>query len=410
MNRLWKNRIEKRIFFLLMIYAATVWMFDGDESKIRYLYFAYGLFCLGIIIYRPRFRISHEIYPLIAYMIFGFMSILWAESRSTAIERSRGVMLIMIGFILLYEYIKQTRKPEIIIYAVIVGTTALSIYFFSLYGISGIIVAILQGTSRIGWQINNVNMVANSMSVGIVAIIGVALLYRKKTVLILLVPITVVLLATGSRTATLSTFCGVIITIICYIRSQKNASSRFVNFLGALFFVIVIWLVLRSIPSFQEITLRVENSINILTGRDMLIKESSTQSRLDYIEAGWALFLKSPIWGNGIGCAGYAIYSGDRLTYLHNNYIELLASGGIIGFLLFYIPYITAVKRHYNRIFRYRDTEYTQMISFSLLVTKLVAHIGTVVYYSKIEYLLLVLWIYMASAERVNDAYGEDYA
>ena len=394
MNRLNRSRFEKWVFFLLLLYAATVWMFDGDGSRIRLIYLSYGLLCLGILFYNLRVKIWKETFILIGYVLFGFLSIIWAVNMNTAMTRSRGVLLILVGFLLLYSYVKETRKPQIIIYAIIVGTTALSFYIFYKYGVANVFSAISEGNERLGSDINNVNWIANSLNIGIIAIIGVALFYRKYWLLLLLLPIGVVFLGAGSRMATLSVVAGVLGIIILYIRFRKKTSSKIIYFFIALLVLVLVWSFLKTIPALQTIILRIENTIYFFGGKELVYRENSTQMRMDYIELGWQQFLKTPIFGNGIGCAGYALYEKyGYITYLHNNFIEILASGGIVGFILFYTPYFVSLVVLINRIFKKQDNDPIAMIAFVLLIMRLIGHMGIVVYYSKIEYLLFVLWI-----------------
>ena len=149
--------------------------------------------------------------------------------------------------------------------------------------------------------------------------------------------------------------------------------------------------------------IRFENAFYIFLGKQSVYKESSVETRLDYIRLGWLQFISSPILGNGIGCAGYSMLKEyGKITYLHNNYIELLASGGIIGFTLFYSIYYSVLKKHISIIQELKEVSPMIYISLALLITKLIAHLGTVVYYSKIEHLLFVFWIYMATSIKLK--------
>ena len=169
--------------------------------------------------------------------------------------------------------------------------------------------------------------------------------------------------------------------------------------------ILVAWLVLRNIPVLQEVMLRIENAFAVFTGGETVMRETSAQTRKDYIQLGWEQFLKSPIWGNGIGCAGYALQEKyGYFTYLHNNYIEMLASGGVIGFVLFYTPYVLVLISLIKRIFIYKENNSIVFISFALLIARLVGHFGTVVYYSKVEFLFLAMLIAVVNLHTKKDS------
>ena len=200
-------------------------------------------------------------------------------------------------------------------------------------------------------------------------------------------------------------FVGLFILICLKIKATNNSFKKFINFISIILIITVVWLILRNIPALQELVLRIENVFAVFSGEEVVVKESSAQTRIDYIELGWEQFLKSPIWGNGIGCAGYAILeSYGYITYLHNNYIEILASGGIIGFVLYYTPYILMLCSLVKRIFKLQEKNPVLYISLALLATKLIGHMGTVVYYSKIEFLFLALLISVVNIHSSKDS------
>ena len=84
-----------------------------------------------------------------------------------------------------------------------------------------------------------------------------------------------------------------------------------------------------------------------------------------------------------------ANYNNDH--YLHNNYIELLACGGLTGFIIYYsvwlYVFVTFLKYR-----KYRDMVYD--ICLVLLIIHLVMDYGSVSYYSKETYFyLLIFWM-----------------
>lgn len=378
-------------------------MFDASETNIRFIYLAYGLFCLYLVFALRTVHIHNETIFLIGYLCFGVLSILWSEDPSTSLLRVRGVFLLLIFLVLTTTYADRTAKPIGFLYAVVVGSLALSLYMFAVYDASYVLEALLQAGMRIGSRINNVNAVANSLAVGMVALVGIVVFYRKRLLLLLMIPLGVCLLAAGSRMATLSFLAGMLVIIYLMMRS-RNVSQAALRMLAVLFVIAAVWLVIRNIPATRELILRFENSFAIITGGETVYKENSTQTRLDYIELGWKAFLESPLWGNGIGCAGYALQEEyGYVTYLHNNYVEILASGGIIGFVLYYTPYFMVFKKLGRRIFHQNDHDPVLCIAFSLLIMKLAGHWGTVMYYSKIEYILLALWISVVNIGRIEN-------
>ena len=385
-----------------------VFMYDADDSKVRLIYLAYGLLVITLITRMKGIKMYPESISLFAYLGFGVLSLVWSQDRNLSISRIKGVFLLLVLLVLLSSYLIKIEKPIQLLFAIAVGGIALSVYLFSVYGISGVINSLMQEGNRLGAKINAINSVAHALVVCIIAIVGICIFYGLKKFLLILIPIGMCFIATESRTATLSLIVGVLLIIYFHIKTINDESTRVSRTIMIIIIIFAIWAIIRNLPVTRNLILKMENSISIIKGEGSFLKESSTETRLDYINKGWQQFLKSPIWGNGIGCAGYAINEEHFVTYLHNNYMEMLASGGVIGFLLFYAPYFMLFNSFRKRIFVLHEKKTLVFVSFTLIIVKLIAHFGTVVYYSKIEFLLLVFWLAVANTPVENPAQKDD--
>lgn len=76
---------------------------------------------------------------------------------------------------------------------------------------------------------------------------------------------------------------------------------------------------------------------------------TSDASRFDLYVKGWELFWEKPILGVGFDYVKY-IYK-----YTHSTFIEILVGTGIIGFLIFYIPYLKRIKDSIIRLLKEKD-------------------------------------------------------
>lgn len=389
-----KNRYQQFVFLLFVFYTIVVYLFDADESRVKLIYVAYFVLILFLILKNGRIRIINETLYFIGFVFFGLISMIWSVNIQTTLVRTRGVFLLVVFLILVTSYLLKTNSSFSLLVALCIGSLALSIYMVVLYGgFSGMLSA-LNKTSRIGWEFNNVNALGNSVAAGMVAVTGIALFYKKKWLYVFLLPMGMCFIGAGSRTATLSFLIGVAIMFYLFPRTESNKISTFSRILILFLAITIVFQLIKDLPAVRTLLLRIENAFTVLTGGNSFLKEQSVQTRSEYISLGWNQFLKSPLWGNGMGCAGYALYDKyGYVTYLHNNYIEILASGGIIGFILFYTPYYIILRNYIRRIYSGHEKNPILFISFALLISRLIGHMGTVVYYSKIEFLLLAIWI-----------------
>lgn len=72
------------------------------------------------------------------------------------------------------------------------------------------------------------------------------------------------------------------------------------------------------------------------------LEDNSSQTRLELVGMGWRLFLANPITGCGVGQFGIA--SGRGLN-AHNEAVEIAATTGLPGFILYYAVFIVAWRR-----------------------------------------------------------------
>lgn len=75
-------------------------------------------------------------------------------------------------------------------------------------------------------------------------------------------------------------------------------------------------------------------------------EESSLQDRIILYQEGWTMFLSNPL--TGVGIANFIIHSALHY-YAHSDYMEVLSTTGIVGFLL-YFPIFPVLWRRINRI------------------------------------------------------------
>lgn len=104
--------------------------------------------------------------------------------------------------------------------------------------------------------------------------------------------------------------------------------------------------------------------------------DGSTRTRMRLVKEAWIVFIKNPCFGIGLGAFRSAnIYA----TYAHNNFLEILATTGLCGFIAFYWIYLSLfiglVKQFAKK---YNDL---LILLISLLIVNLVHDVGTISYY-----------------------------
>ena len=112
------------------------------------------------------------------------------------------------------------------------------------------------------------------------------------------------------------------------------------------------------------------------------------------------IFRKNPLVGVGMGCP--RIIAKQVLNfdaYLHNNFIELLAAGGIIGFALYYIESYIYLFIEFYKLRNYKDENFIICVILSIIL--LFRDYAMVSMYSKITFVYFL--IFFLEIEKTKD-------
>ncbi len=227
-----------------------------------------------------------------------------------------------------------------------------------------------------------------------VSLIGYQLLSKRRASRVLLflaaVFLVLVILLAGSRKALF--LCIVPVFLYYVFQKKRNLVGR--ALLIAACALVGYFLIMYVEPLYNTIGFRIEGMVSwILTGET---KEASMNSRLDFIDLGMGVFLENPL--TGIGLATFSSLAGSYGAYSHNNYVELLVSGGIVAIVLYYLPFVMLGIR----LYRTREMSNLNLFTLILLVSMLMIHMGVVVYYTRV-YLYMNLCLFTLAEERKTE-------
>lgn len=185
-------------------------------------------------------------------------------------------------------------------------------------------------------------------------------------------------LFSGSRRAMI--ICG--FSLFYYV--YKFLSSKEVKISKKLLFFVplvagtiaaVDWLV--NSPFFERLT----NLLAFASGKS--VNEGSVGERSHMIQTAFELWTAKPVIGWGFDAfksvGGFGVYS-------HNNFLEILANNGLLGFVLFYAAYVVLAYRIFKLRFKLAVSNTLWLVLCLLAV--LMADAGGVNYYSKLFWMI----------------------
>ena len=326
-----------------------------------------------------------------AFTIWCFITAIWAYNIDLAFTKSTTMAQLFILLFLLYFYLDTEDKFDHLIATISTAGTIFAIYVIASMGAT-VFIEGLEAGLRLGGEIDNVNSIGiTCASTALIAFWRV--LYKKNfRYLIPLFLCTLVAFATGSRKALLAIVVAIIFLFVLKGNSIKKLGFVF---LGAL--VLVGLYFILQLPIFSGIMSRTERFLNLFLGEGRV--DTSTLTRLEMIEAGWQEFLKAPLGGVGVGNSSFITeeYIG-RSTYLHNNYIELLATTGIIGTVIYYLLHFIPIRKLFGLVRKQNDEAILVVV---IIINRLVQDIAVVDYYSKSGiFYILVAWIFLSKVNK----------
>lgn len=388
-----QKRILDKVQIILFSCFLFLWYISANEKILRIISICiFGMFSIIEIIkilYDKKIAFNSSLLSYLFLVLFGFISMLWAVDDDAVVSKSTELLMGFIFLTLSYNYfIKLDQPTELIIKVIKIVGIVFSVYVVLYYGVTNYFNMLLSGR-RIGTEIINVNFIGIITSINFILLLYDLILENKGNNVVTIVLATIsliVALGTGSKKAIIVILLG--ITVILFKKFKQKFTIK--NVITTFIFVIAIILVASFFYNggyLDTIFNRFEAMLNTLSNDD--ISTGSTYIRKMFIKSGLEEFFKSPLVGIGLNNSKIITYELFREeTYLHCNYIELLACTGIIGFCLFYYIYYYVLYNCIKNI-----TLKNADIVILIFIINLFLDIGNVSYYEIKTFLYLLLGI-----------------
>lgn len=378
------------VFLFLYIVCSTTFL-HGDlvilSSVSLYLFLLISFFNI-FKINQGKLKLNYFISSLILYAVIMVFGMIYTKTEfGIAFSILYDYVTMLIIAICLFNYILTTGKIDCVLFAFVVASLSMCVYIYSLYGNELFYILRTSEIVRIGDRLSNTNEIGWYAAFG--TIISIFMLAHKnisffwKAVCIVEIVLgTIVTFLSGSKMALIILVSGaIVIFMISSIQAQTVKRSLKYIIIGILTIFVLNYL-LDNVEAFHSIKERLDVYLGTIGGTN--VGDSSEIERAQYIKIGLDVFSDHILFGAGTASSSY--YIG---VYSHNNFVEVLMNSGLIGFILFYFPYVRLLWENIRGLHHQKENHY-YILTSALLFTVLLCNWGVVYYYSRYYQLLLV--------------------
>lgn len=391
---------EKIIWFLTIILYASFYIFDTSP------FVSYILFIITVIItfisvhhcnYKLKIKISFFHIGIFAFSMFCIISSIWSSNPNLSIEKGITIFEILVCMTLLYAHYSSYSSINGLLKAIMFGGFLVALYTFYSCGFENIF-SILGTSNRLDTVFANTNMVGLGCTISIVIAFYFCIYYKMMKYILIIIPSFLIVIVCGSRKSIIMLVVGLLLLIIYRITS-KNILTGVLKLMVTIGIIFLIAPYIIELPIFSGINQRMEGIIAVLDGTGKI--DHSTLVRQSMVQKGLKQFFVTPFFGIGIGNA-HVIGIGDYL-YLHNNYVELLTCGGLVGFLIYYSLYLNVLFNLFKN--KIKTNKYSCLIIVLILIF-LIMDYGAVTYYSKTTYFyFMVFYLHIRNMNETKNKY-----
>ncbi len=402
-----KKLEEKLIWFVTAFMFTSLYIFS-TYSWGRYVLAASSvfIFAVGVILQDGfSFKIKLNMFYIIQILIcvYCLFSCVWSIAPDRTLGRFNSMLQFLVFFAMLMTYFLKLDSIESLLDIVMWSGYAVSIYTFIYYGGISQVMNLLTSSVRLSNDFVNANSLGMLCAMACIIQIYKILYAKKFWSAIFILPTIMILAVAQSRKSFFMLLLGVLALALLKNLNYKNWLK---SLFGIVVSTIVLFFLIRylfNLDIFLGMSKRLTNLFANLTieGAD---SNSSAGVRFNYIKIGLDYFVNRPIFGYGFSSSGIILMQEtSQDTYFHNNFVELLTGGGIIGFVLYYSNYIYLL---YNLIKMRKFGVGQTDICIILLFILLTIDVGVVSYYSKAQYFyFMICYIQVEFLKRKRSKY-----
>jgi len=337
-----KNILRNVVGITLSVYIIAIIIFKQNYNTITY--YIDALFLLSVLIFffikkDYSFTMNGLLYLYGSFFIVGLLSSLIGVDFSVSSFKALQLFLFFLNMIIIYNVLKKLNLYYYFMNGILIASF---INYVLLFGIVSAPFAITSGYRTMG-TMGNANGLASIMLFSIFISIIYTFILNKKYLIyfhfinILLAYYTVIT-TVSKKGIIFATILLLSYFIILLLKDKKKLIQLLV-------LLIVAYFILINYIDISELNIMFDHVIYRFSAFQTQISghayRGSTYEREYLIKQAWSVFQDGPIFGHGLA----TFYQLNTLhLYAHNNYMELLANVGLVGFTFYYLMYYFLIK------------------------------------------------------------------
>lgn len=380
----------------LITYIVSVFLFTLN-AKTTYISELVLLFYILLLVFdhlTKRINFSFKYISLfLPLLIFAIITLFLSTNTALAFEKVQTLFLLIVLFTTVYNTYDNDGNWNYILWGLLLSGTIVSVVVIYSYGFLSLKTNLLNGV-RTGREIFQLSYLGRFTYIAAIVAFFMAYYKEIKILYILYFICGFICLVSESRQSVITLIVG---TTLLYL--MKSFTKKKLKVVLRIVALICVTIIILRLSVFKALTNRIIIGLTLQSQEFDLV---SDVKRLDMIKQGFDAFIHNPLLGIGLGCSR-EILTGSiaDYKYLHNNYVELLCCGGVIGFVFYYMIYYYLFKKIIF-IKSFGITSHEIIFSQVLLICQLISDMFAVNYYSKLQYLIF-LYCFITIEKTIND-------
>lgn len=373
-----ENSFNRLCDLVIITLVAVLFTFSPNATSIFLPVEILFLSTFGVRFLIKKSKLSLYTVWSLGLVLIAFISTTYAPDKNAAVRIAVSVIQVAVFGNLVVPYFRDDKRNiQVFLYACMIGAIGLGVRLWFSAPFSQLIAGRLGGTIDI-----NENQVGFFFAIAFLVAFYYGIVEKKVWFIPISFIFAVVSLFSGSKKVVIVILIGLFLFLLLTRKPTFASFSVLILFIGAGIGLLVLSFTWQ--PLYVVLGSRIEPLLGLLFGGTM---DESTSIRWNMMQTGLAMFLENPLMGSGLGAFANAY---EYQTYSHNNYIEILVSLGLVGFIWIYGSLLWVLLKSVKVYFSAHRTNLS-ILAITLLLVLFADDIARVRFYSETSHLFYAL-------------------